>query len=108
MIDLEKINGIVFEYQKHGWILRRLLLSEDMEKGLGESFFGVTVVRSEIPAAWFSRPPAAPPTTWEIRFLGDPPFALLESVDESGPDLEDRLRVVEDKLQKAVAKKRTA
>jgi hypothetical protein len=108
MIDLAKIDSIVLAYEKHGWMLRRLLVPEDMEKSLEERFSDVRIARSEVPAAWFSRPPALPPTTWEIRSLGDPPFALLESIDESAADLEDRLRSVEDKLRLAVSKKRTA
>ena len=112
MIDKDTISGIIATYQKHGWILRRVLLSRDLKKYLGgqfdELFVGVSVTESKIDAAWFSRPPKSGGVAWEIRHLGDIPLALLEKADEDDPAFENALRNVESRLCEAVAAKEAA
>lgn len=110
MIDLETITGIITTYKKHGWILRRVLLSTKTKAEVADALVldDVRIVDSEIDAAWFSRPPGHGHVAWEIRYLGDPPFALLESIDENEPDLEDMLRDVERRLHESIAAKISA
>jgi hypothetical protein len=112
MTDAAAIREVLATYKKHGWILRRVLLSERTEfdlSGSSAGIFGdVTILSSDIDAAWFSRPPSPGGVAWEIRFWGDPPFALLENIDEQEPDFEDRLRDAETRLAQTIAAKKSA
>lgn len=112
MTDSAAIGDIIRTYAKHGWILRRVLLSADLRQSLGErscEFFGdAKVGDGDIDAAWFSRPPDTGEIAWEIRHLNETPFALLEYADETAGDFEDKLRAVEARLTKSVAAKRNA
>lgn len=93
---ISDIQTIVKQYEKHGWTLRRVLLSQGTRAGLAdaatlESLFGsAPVAFSEIDAAWFSRDARSGGETWEIRRLGGTPFALVEifdaETDESARD----------------------
>lgn len=110
MIDINAASEVIATYRKYGWLLRRILIDglagADLESNL-KTISDVPITRSGINAAWFSRPPADGPVAWEIRFLGDTPFALLESLDEMDPDFEQSLSQVEAKLAEAVSKKKS-
>lgn len=112
MIDACAIREIITIYQKHGWVLRRVLLSAGLKKALGkgkDALFGdVPVADSNIDAAWFSRPPKSGRVSWEIRYLGDMPFALLENIDENAPEFENVLGSVESRLRDWIVSKETA
>lgn len=110
MIDIDVITDIMAIYKKHGWILRRVLLSAKTKAKIGGALgsYDAKILDSEIDAAWFSRPPKPGGIAWEIRYLGDPPFALLETIDESDPKLEDKLREVEGRLRQSIAAKISA
>lgn len=96
--------AMVFEtYSKHGWILRRILVAKGSSPPTTEG--DVIVTDGPVDAAWFSRPPGEGPIAWEIRFLGEPPFALLESLDESDPEFESQLKAIEVRLASAVLPK---
>jgi hypothetical protein len=107
-----EIGEIVATYQKHGWLLRRVLLSAALKESLGGEpdalFGGVPVIDAMIDAAWFSRPPRAGAIAWEIRYLGDVPFALLENIDEDDPGFENALKAVESRLFDTIASKKAA
>ncbi|MGB7202269.1 MAG: hypothetical protein WBD16_08360 [Pyrinomonadaceae bacterium] len=110
MIDSDAIDDTIRTYAKHGWILRRVLLTADLRKSLGErscEFFGdVKIGDGDIDAAWFSRPPDKGEIAWEIRHLNETPFALLEYADETAGDFEDKLREVQSRLAEAIATKK--
>jgi hypothetical protein len=112
MIRPAVVRDIIDLYAKHGWVLRRVLLSAQSQSAVGAdiaSLFGdARVVDSPFDAVWFSRPPAAGPIAWEIRNLGETPYALVEHLDESSPDFENSLAEAGDRLVKAVAAKRSA
>lgn len=112
MIDASACLELIQTYAKHGWTLRRVLLTAELRKLLGktngEIFGDIKTKEANIDAAWFSRPPAKGEVAWEIRHLSETPFALLEYVDESSGDFEDKLRDAESRLTKAVAAKRNA
>jgi len=112
MIDLDSISDTIAIYEKYGWILRRLLFSPEikvkMGNGQGSRFGDVAVMDSGIDAAWFSRPPQRGGIAWELRYLGDPPFALLENIDEADPEFENLLRSVEARLRESIAAKISA
>ena len=56
MIDADTIGEILATYQKHGWILRRVLLSAAVKEKIGHknNLFGkIQVADSDMDAAWF-------------------------------------------------------
>ncbi len=93
MINVQQMQEILLQYKKHGWNLRRVLLSAETENFLSASlknlFGDAEIVSSEIDAAWFARPSGAGNEAWEIRHLSGMPFALVE-VFESEDDEEVR------------------
>jgi hypothetical protein len=81
MISATQIQDILSLYQKHGWILRRVLLSAKLKKHLAENlkmFSDAEIVESQIDAAWFSRPSGKEKQAWELRHLSETPYALFE------------------------------
>lgn len=78
MNETELIREIAATYQKHGWTLRRVLLTKETLEKTGASFkTDAPVSVSEINALWFSRSSAAG-EAWELRALSAAPFALFE------------------------------
>jgi len=73
MITAAQASEILKQYTKHGWTLRRVLLSDATRASFSsalESVFGDAAVESsEIDAAWFSRPSAGGGEAWELRRL---------------------------------------
>lgn len=105
MIKAGQIAEILSLYKKHGWILRRVLLSDALKNSLPEpleNLFGAAEIRSsEIDAVWFSRQPKANQETWELRRLSETPYALIEIFDADDEEeiREETLREVEAKMQ---------
>jgi hypothetical protein len=112
MIDPFGIDEIIALYEKHGWVLRRVLLTDEVRSVVGERLAGRvphgSVQASAIDAAWFARPAMPGGVPWEIRYLGDPPFALLEFLDEEAKDFERALSDVELRLAESVLAKKSA
>lgn len=81
MISAGQIAEILSLYQRHGWTLRRVLLSSKLKKHLAgdlEELFGkAQIISSDIDAMWFSRPKRHHQETWELRRLSETPYALL-------------------------------
>lgn len=79
--DVREILGV---YAKHGWELRRVLLSAETQMALGQSaselFRGVSSESNQVDAAWFSRPQSSGTTAWELRYFGPSPYALVTNV----------------------------
>ena len=87
MIGERQIQEILAQYKKHGWSLRRVLLSESIEERLAATLFGQTeIVSSEINALWFSRASFEGRETWELRSLSETPFALVEVFETEDED----------------------
>lgn len=82
MITAAEIREILSLYKKHGWILRRVLLTEKLRILLADSldtlFETAEIIDSHINAAWFSRPSGAEREAWEIRHLSETPYAMVE------------------------------
>lgn len=112
MIEISAISEIIATYRKHGWILRRVLLSTTLRKRLStdgySNFDDIKIIDSPIDAAWFSRPAAKGPVAWEIRHLGNLPFALLENLDEADSGFEAGLREVESRLDQTIRGRKSA
>ncbi len=109
MIDFQATREIIATYCKYGWVLRRVLVNGPEDSQLADSlkgFVDVRISRSDLNAAWFSRPPAAGPIAWEIRYLGGIQFALLENLDERDPDFERSLSEIEAPLGEAIRVKK--
>lgn len=105
MIKAGQIAEILSLYKKHGWILRRVLLSDALKTTLADSLeriFGAAEIRSsEIDAAWFSRASKADQEAWELRVLSETPFAFVEIFDDDDEDeiREETLAEVESRLK---------
>lgn len=104
-MEVKIVTEILSLYAKHGWTLRRVLLSEGSRASFGKEVRGifgdVRLVDSDIDAAWFSRSSKPGNDTWEIRRLSNEPFALCEvfsdeddeeSREEAMYEMESRLR----------------
>ena len=79
MIGEREVKEILAQYEKHGWSLRRVLLSAEIKRNLPAMLFGQTeIVSSALDALWFSRASFEGGETWELRHLSNPPFALIK------------------------------
>lgn len=105
MVQKNQIGEILNLYAKHGWKLRRVLLSAESRKTLGEAaselFSGADLRDSDLDAAWFARSSKPGDETWELRSMGPEPFALCEVFSEEDEEetreeamfeMEERLR----------------
>lgn len=101
MLDNLAVIETISLYNKHGWTLRRVLLTEDSKQRLNAPatvLFGPAEVRdSDLDALWFSRRSRPDAESWELRRLTGTPFALFETVpDGTAPEeLESFLNDVE-------------
>ena len=85
------MRAVLDMYAKHGWLLRRVLLSPESGSTIDVSIFAdAEVAAGQLDLAWFSRPPASGEIAWELRFLGDPPIAIVEYLDENAADFTAR------------------
>jgi hypothetical protein len=93
VVNKSLITDILAVYKKHGWELRRVLLTKESANGLKNSFaelFGeVEITGFDKDAAWFSRPSGKDGEAWEIRLLSETPYALIEVF---GPDQDEAER----------------
>ena len=107
MIGERQIQDILTQYKKHGWNLRRVLLSAPIAENLARSLFGQTeIVRSKIDAIWFSRASFNDRETWELRRLSEAPFALMEvfEADDDEDVREDARQEMETRLLESASK----
>ena len=110
MIDREGIQQILNQYAKHGWTLRRVLLSSGLAAQLPEitAAFGPADVRTaDLDRLWFSRSSRPGITAWELRHLANTPFALVANIsDVSDAALaEEVLSQTETKMIEAIGKR---
>ncbi len=107
MIGEREIKEILTQYEKHGWSLRRVLLSAEIKENLPPTLFGQTdIVSSNIDALWFSRPSHEGRETWELRHLSNTPFALVEvfEADDDEDVREDARFEMQTRLMKQASK----
>lgn len=106
MIDLSAVTDIISTYEKHGWKLRRVLLSAKLASIANRSdLFGRAEIRdSLIDGLWFSRRSRRGTEAWELRAISLSPFALLENIPDelSAEDAEDILHETEHRLAETV------
>ncbi|HWS88988.1 MAG TPA: hypothetical protein VN282_18585 [Pyrinomonadaceae bacterium] len=109
MSRLKKFQEILAQYRRHGWRLARVLARPDTLAELGGGaeedaapvFEGAPVAGSEVDAMWFTRPSAEGREAWELRLVGDTPYALFElfEADEAEEDRADVRREMEARLR---------
>lgn len=105
-------------YRKHGWTLARVLaraetFAELKSRGEGASgeaseaatFEGAGVTESEVDAMWFRRAAQGGREAWELRLVGDTPYALFElfEPDEEEEDRREVRREMEARLREYAA-----
>jgi|ERR1044072_4837906 radical SAM superfamily enzyme with C-terminal helix-hairpin-helix motif len=113
MSRLKKFQEIFAQYQRHGWRLARVLarpesLAEMRVVGSEDDaviFEGAPANESDVDALWFTRPSAEGREAWELRLVGDTPYALFElfEPDEEEEDREDVRREMEARLREYAA-----
>jgi hypothetical protein len=110
MSRLKKFQEILAQYRRHGWRLARVLARpETLAELAGEGqdgddaviFESAPVAGSEVDAMWFTRPSAEGREAWELRLVGDTPYALFElfEPDEAEEDRQDVRREMEARLR---------
>ncbi|HSI87998.1 MAG TPA: hypothetical protein VK918_03015 [Pyrinomonadaceae bacterium] len=86
MIDRTAAEAILEQYARHGWELRRVLLTGEASADIREFFAGKDVRDAEIEALWFARRSRQGSETWELRRLGGSPFALVAVIEDGTGD----------------------
>ena len=106
MISERQVREILAQYKKHGWNLRRVLLSAPIAENLAAVFGQTEIVLSKLDALWFSRPAFAEREAWELRRLSDAPFALIEvfEIDDEEEVREAARQEMETRLLKRASK----
>lgn len=91
--------AIIEQYEKHGWILRRVLFSGARPPELPAAR-GAEARRSNMDALWFSRRSSPGREAWELRRLAGSPLAFVTIIlDETPPEAaEEALRDVEERM----------
>ncbi|MEA2173916.1 MAG: hypothetical protein QOD00_1508 [Blastocatellia bacterium] len=97
MNQLERLTEIIALYGKHGWQLRRALLTPETRASLtaGPEFTALLETAqtqdSIVDALWFARPSHAGREAWELRLVSETPYALFETfeADEAEEDRQD-------------------
>jgi hypothetical protein len=106
MIGIRQLQEILKQYERHGWTLRRVLLSAPLRKNLPVSMFDKTEVRAaDFDAFWFSRP-SAKGEAWELRSISSAPFALVEIFEEDEvEEIREEIRMeMETRMQERASK----
>jgi len=101
MIEPFVVDQIIAQYEKHGWKLRRALLSPEGRKALTHLADAAEVHESDIDALWFSRQSQADCEAWELRRLTEPPFALVAVIsnDAESSEVDETLAQVVDEMR---------
>lgn len=111
MIGEDAVRSILDQYDRNGWTLRRVLLSAELQNRLGSALStllpDVEIKQSDIDAGWFSRGRRGGTVAWELRWLNEFPFALLEVIGEDAEpnEVERILRETEDQLKERIKKR---
>ncbi|HJZ78759.1 MAG TPA: hypothetical protein VKD91_00375 [Pyrinomonadaceae bacterium] len=105
MSQLEIAKDIIAVYERHGWKLRRVLLSPLFRERLvqdDDDIFGNSIlVDSDFDALWFARPSHEQREAWELRLLSQQAYALFEAfeADEAEEEREEARREMEHKMR---------
>jgi len=85
MKSIDLFMELVATYRKHGWELRSVLLRPAtlavIDKQESQLLDKVPVKEAGFDALWFSRPSYNGREAWELRLLGQTPYALFETFE---------------------------
>ena len=100
MTDPVTVGEIIAQYVKHGWTVRRALLSNESKSLLAKTLGDIEIELSDFDALWFSRRSKPESEAWELRRLTGSPFALVAvvSADASAEERETTLSQVADEM----------
>jgi len=97
MIQIDLLLEIIATYRKHGWQLRRVLLTDaDARAALNKNpaVAGAIVDLTSLNAVWFSRPSHQNREAWELRLIAETPYALFETFEPDETEEErDEVRI---------------
>jgi hypothetical protein len=96
MTQAERFREAIDRYKSFDWHLRRVLLTAPTQSKLAEMDLlpAVDIKESEIDAAWFSRPSHEGREAWELRLIGDAPYALFETFEpDEGEEEREEVRL---------------
>lgn len=101
MIDATAFGEIVAQYERHGWKLRRALLSDDGRIAFANVLGDADVADADLDALWFSRQSNPDVEAWELRRLTVLPFALVTLVqtNATSDELEAALTQIEEDMR---------
>lgn len=89
MSKADLLKEITATYQKYGWTLRRVLLTEDTRREVLDALAKLNAndltADFTVDAVWFSRA-SGDREAWELRLLSSSPYALFESFDKNTPE----------------------
>ena len=95
MKSVDLFMELVATYRKHGWELRSALLRPAtlaaLQRDGAHLLDKVRVKEAAFDALWFSRPSHNNREAWELRLLGQTPYALFETfeIDETEEERDD-------------------
>jgi hypothetical protein len=113
MIKPEQIQEIISTYQKYGWTLRRVLISDGLRVTINERlqdlFGGAEIISSPfLNGLWFSRraSSAEGSEAWELRHLSESPFSLVDvfTAEDDDAARAERLKALETRLLEKTSK----
>ena len=101
MIEPAAVGEIIELYKKHGWTLRRALLSDASRDSIAPMLGMIETEASDMDALWFSRKARSDGETWELRRLSALPLALIAILpnDASDDEIEATLEQVADDMR---------
>jgi len=107
-VSLDLFIEILATYQRHGWELKRVLIKPETRKNLREEaelFKGASLIEAEFDALWFARPSHAGREAWELRLVGEQPYALFAAFepDENEEDREEARLEMEHQMRDQVS-----
>ena len=99
----ELIKEIVAVYERHGWQLRRVLLTSASRAAMNEAEVPATteIMDGEVDALWFARPSQGGREAWELRLVAEQQYALFETFesDETEVDRDDARKEMENRMR---------
>lgn len=108
---LDQFRETLATYRKYGWRLARVMMSADALAELrgatgGADFETITPREFPFDAMWFVRPAEGGREAWELRRVGESPYALFElfEPDEAEDDREDVRREMEEMMKEKMMK----
>ncbi len=104
-MSLELCKEIIANYRRHGWELKRVLITPAVRNDLKAEAEGIfdraDLIEAEFDALWFARPSTAGREAWELRLVAEQAYALFaafepdeteEDRDEARLEMEHQMR----------------